>query len=224
MSEFCEESRRKPDVRSPGIPASSLRAIISCAKPSGTDQRARRRHGCSKICPPRDPPKAINFNRDLSAAVERASGAEWRACCGQLSLTVRYVLSLHQGPQLRFASLLVAQKAVIRGIGTVSGEGMLGGGSEYYFSRGRFFVRGRTLPGLPTSSFISMARRSLLARARARARIRLTACALGICHPRFLCSGAKQTRNAPSTLAGKSCVLATPVPPVDSNAPRSRYF
>lgn len=31
-------------------------------------------------------------------------------------------------------------------------------------------------------------------------RIRLTACTLGICHPRFLCSAAKQTATAPSPL------------------------
>lgn len=76
-------------------------------------------------------------------------------------------------------------------------------GDEYYFSRAVLFVREEG--GLPTSSFIPMLRRSLLAQ------IRLTACTLGICHPRFLCSGAKQTRNSPAnpacspTLSRRAC-------------------
>lgn len=80
------------------------------------------------------------------------------------SLTVRYV-PLYEGlatAPLRFASLWLAQKAVIRGIGAVSGP--RGATAARIIFHGWFFVRGWT-PGLPTSSFIlpPAPRRSLLA-------------------------------------------------------------
>lgn len=59
-------------------------------------------------------------------------------------------------------------------------------------------------------------------------RIRLTACTLGICHPRFLCSGAKQTRNSHRPRFPSPPTLCSPptlsLPPPGSNALRSRSF
>lgn len=52
-------------------------------------------------------------------------------------------------------------------------------------------------------------------------RIRLTACMLGICHPRFLCSGAKQTRNShrPHFHVPSPPTLCSPTPPSLPSAP-----
>lgn len=111
------------------------------------------------------------YQRQWSAPSGWMEGMLWPA-----SLTVRYAPPY----EVSQATLCRAKSCNSRNRGW----------GEYYFSRGKFlFVR---KGGLPTSSFIPTPRCSLLAR------IRLTACTLGICHPRFLCSGAKQTRNSPA--------------------------
>lgn len=106
------------------------------------------------------------------------------------SLTVRYV-PLYEGlatAPLRFASLWLAQKAVIRGIGAVSGPRGLPR-RVLFFMGGSLYEGG--LPAFQHPLLSYPLRRGALC-----SQIRLTACTLGICHPRFLCSGAKQTRNS----------------------------
>lgn len=88
----------------------------------------------------------------------------------------------------RAAVRAVAQKAVIREIGAAGGQGA---SAKYYFSRAVLCTWGG-LSGRPSNILFQPPRRDALC-----SRIRLTACALGICHPRFLCSGAKQTRTTP---------------------------
>lgn len=78
------------------------------------------------------------------------------------SLTARYVLPLHESSQLRLAALLVAQKAVIRGIGTVSAD-WARVERVLFFTGSSLYEGGLSLPRLPTSSFIPVARHSLLA-------------------------------------------------------------